>query len=61
MEPSLLRESAIGIPHAAQVCVAGAFETLAESAKTGDVSRIPITSIPDPSLPRADEATLSGR
>jgi hypothetical protein len=44
MEPSLLKESAIGIPQAAQTCVARAPETLAESAETGDVNRIPITS-----------------
>ena len=42
MEPSLLKESATGIPQAAQSCLVRALEPSAESRETGDVVRIRI-------------------
>jgi hypothetical protein len=57
MEPSLLSESAIGIPQAAQIPVVRATETLPESTLTRDVSRSRITA----SVPRTGEGTLRRR
>jgi hypothetical protein len=61
IEPSLLKESAIGVPHAAQSCVVRALEPLPESPETEDVVRIRIIPPISTSLPRAGEAALTGR